>query len=506
MIVRDEAHVISETLDSVAPHIDAWVIVDTGSTDGTQAVVTGHLAAAGIPGELHERPWQDFGTNRTEALELCAGKADYAWVIDADDLVVGDLDLSGLKADSYLLRYGTDFGYWRKQLFRLGLRWRYVGAIHEYPACDDPCTEARLEGAYHLESRRLGARSRTPETNARDRAILLDALERDPDDERSAFYLAQTLFDAGDYQGALDWYTRRAEMAGWDEETAYSLLRRGACLEQLGEPWERALEAYLDAWQERPTRAEPLHEIARHYRTDGKYELGYLFATRAREIPPPDDLLFVANDVYAWRARDEAAVCAYYVGRREESFDLCTELLEDPALPEAERDRVCDNRDLSVDAARERAGRYPEEIVRRLARRARGRERPRITATITTCRRPALFERTMNSFLELLRGRRPHRPLDLHRQRVGPGRPGPHARALPLPRADRDRPRERRARGEHEPAARPGREPLLAPSRGRLGLRRPHPLHRTRARGVARRRADRPGRVQPQLRRDARRP
>ena len=31
MIVRDEAHVVRETLDSVWPYIDYWVIVDTGS-------------------------------------------------------------------------------------------------------------------------------------------------------------------------------------------------------------------------------------------------------------------------------------------------------------------------------------------------------------------------------------------------------------------------------------------------------------------------------------------
>ena len=72
-------------------------------------------------------------SNRTEALNLCRGRADYIWVIDADDLVVGDLDLSRLRADSYLLRYGDEFRYWRRQIFRDGLRWRYLGVVHEYP-------------------------------------------------------------------------------------------------------------------------------------------------------------------------------------------------------------------------------------------------------------------------------------------------------------------------------------------------------------------------------------
>ena len=37
MIVKDEAATIQTTLASVRDHTDDWTIVDTGSTDGTQA-------------------------------------------------------------------------------------------------------------------------------------------------------------------------------------------------------------------------------------------------------------------------------------------------------------------------------------------------------------------------------------------------------------------------------------------------------------------------------------
>ena len=50
MIVRDEAHVVRETLDSVAPHIDHWVVVDTGSTDETIETVRDHMRAKRHPG------------------------------------------------------------------------------------------------------------------------------------------------------------------------------------------------------------------------------------------------------------------------------------------------------------------------------------------------------------------------------------------------------------------------------------------------------------------------
>ena len=37
MIVKDEVATINITLGSMRDHIDDWTIVDTGSTDGTQA-------------------------------------------------------------------------------------------------------------------------------------------------------------------------------------------------------------------------------------------------------------------------------------------------------------------------------------------------------------------------------------------------------------------------------------------------------------------------------------
>jgi len=54
MIVKNESRVITRCLDSVLPVIDYWVIVDTGSKDGTQEIIKKHLK--NIPGKLYERP------------------------------------------------------------------------------------------------------------------------------------------------------------------------------------------------------------------------------------------------------------------------------------------------------------------------------------------------------------------------------------------------------------------------------------------------------------------
>jgi len=346
MIVRNEAHIVREVLDAVSPHIATWVIVDTGSSDGTQDVIRDHMAGLGIPGELHERPWRDFGHNRSEALTLAQGHGDYIWIVDADDLVVGTPDFDGLSADTYSLRYGTGFSYWRRQLFRDGMPWRYEGVVHEYPACDDPYVEKRLAGNYHIDSRRLGGRNLDPKKYERDRDLLLAEVDRDPDDVRSVFYLAQSYFDLGDYGSARYWYARRAEMGDFPEEVFYSLHRVAESMSHLGAPWPQVQDAYLRAWEFRPTRAEPLYAIAHHYRTEQRHQLGYVFAERAAQIPlPEDDVLFVNADIYTWRTLDEQAVCASWIGKIGEAFALFQRLLTDGRLPDEHRSRVAANRD-----------------------------------------------------------------------------------------------------------------------------------------------------------------
>jgi glycosyltransferase involved in cell wall biosynthesis len=144
MIVKDEAAVIERCLGSVRGVIDAWVICDTGSSDGTQDII--RAALEGIPGDLHERPWRNFGENRTELMGLAAGRADYLLLLDADDTItVSERGMSPLGADSYMLRHDDPVEYWQKRLVRGDREWRYVGVTHEYITCDGPESETRLD-------------------------------------------------------------------------------------------------------------------------------------------------------------------------------------------------------------------------------------------------------------------------------------------------------------------------------------------------------------------------
>jgi tetratricopeptide (TPR) repeat protein len=336
-------------LDSIHPHIDYWVIVDTGSTDGTQEYIRKYFAEKGIPGELIERPWVNFGHNRTEALDLCAGKADYAWMIDADDRVVGGFKYpynKNLTADAYAIKCGREnCVWWRNQIFKTGIGWKYVGVLHEYAHCEkQPLRQEKIEGDYYLEARTLGQERNggvTPvEKYSKDAELLLEALKTDPTNSRYQFYLAQSYFDSQQWDKAIEAYYKRIEMGGWEEECYYSLFRIALCEISKESPWTTVQQKFLDAYDYRPCRAEPLHAIARFLRMNGRPRAAYLFAKEAAQIPyPQHDILFIDTNVYKWMALDELAATAFYVHDYKSGFAACEVLLKQNRLPDSEVER-----------------------------------------------------------------------------------------------------------------------------------------------------------------------
>jgi Glycosyl transferase family 2 len=345
MIVKNEAPVIERCLRSVKPYIHAWAISDTGSSDGTQDIVRRFMAD--LPGELIERPWVDFSTNRNHALELAKKHGDYALVIDADEVLEGDAGFAwgALGAPGYMLEIVfNELLYRRVAMPRLDADWRWEGVLHE------ALVSPNLTGAEVLKGLRIrvftdGARSRQPQAQKfqHDADVLRKALEKEPGNARYAFYYAQSLRDAGDLAGAAAAYEKRAAMGGWAEEIYFSLFQAALLRERSGTPYPNVVAAYLDACNSRTSRAEAPCELARYFRLNQRYALGRHFAQIAAQLPVSNDLLFIDRAVHEWRAHDEWSVSAYWCGEYAESARLCRELLADARLPERERERVQKN-------------------------------------------------------------------------------------------------------------------------------------------------------------------
>jgi hypothetical protein len=136
-------------------------------------------------------------------------------------------------------------------------------------------------------------------------------------------------------------------MGGWPEEVWYSLLELAKRSEALGLGLELIVQRYLLAYEYRPSRAEPLVELARLHRQRQQYPLAHLFARRAIEIRQPNDLLFLDAPTYQWRTLDEFAVASFWIGRHHGCRVACEQLLASGRLPPEEVGRVSENRDLA---------------------------------------------------------------------------------------------------------------------------------------------------------------
>jgi len=362
MIVKNEAHIIERCLASVRPVIDRWLIVDTGSTDGTQDLIRRTLAD--VPGRLLERPWVNFGHNRTEGLEAGRADADYALILDADEVleVPHGFRWPALHGDSAMLnvRQGPTT-YRKKVLVANRLPWVYRGVLHEYLDAPDAGPPQLLDAPVIVVIGD-GARGQglsVVEKYARDARTLEAALLEEPDNARYQYYLARSYLDSQQFDAALTAFRRRAEMVGFVEENYDSLLEIGRLLERSGAPFDDVHRAYLAAWEYRPSRAEPLYELARFCRLQNRYAIGRLAAAHAMAIPRPADLLWVYDDVYTWRAQDEYAIAAYWTGWYHECRRVCRALLDGKHLPATERDRVKANLDHAQRALAEQGAAGP---------------------------------------------------------------------------------------------------------------------------------------------------
>ena len=362
MIVKNEAHVIERCLASVLPVIDHWVIVDTGSTDGTQQKIKDFFDRNGIDGELHEIPWKDFGYNRSEALRLAqATDTDYALMIDADEILVFEQGFdpiafkNNLTADLY--NVFAQFGqtrYHRPQLTSNKKKFYYRGILHEYVDCHDPIGTRDFARGFMNTPIQDGARSSDPEKYQKDAIRFEEALAsgtvEEKDFNRYHFYLAQSYRDSQQWEKSLDAYLKRADLGGWNEEVFYSLYQAGRIMEILEKPVDNIIQVYFRAYQTAPWRAESLWAAARLCRAFSRFDQGYRFAKQGLKIRYPEGALFVGQGIYEWALLDEFAIAAYWTGNYREARMAGGQLLNEKKFPEDQRERIEANLKFSTEA------------------------------------------------------------------------------------------------------------------------------------------------------------
>lgn len=346
MIVKNEEDVIERALRSAIPWIQTWCIVDTGSTDATKEVIRRVMAEADISGCLHERPWVNFGHNRTEALELCRGRAEWAIMLDADDNLMDSAvppreiwDHLELDAMAMRIRH-EQIWHTRLQIFRIDADWCYEGVLHEQPRCrgvPEPKV-LLLPSQFGMETRCVGSRSRDPQKYMKDAALLEAEWLRNPTDPRTLFYLAQSYRDAGKQNEAIHYYKKYIDLKeGPTQHERYMAYVN--LLNLVSDPVDQVDLAW-SAIEVCPDRLEAPFTLINRRRLAGLtptqqiYAIGAICKNRKADEKWP----YVNPMIYEVGFDDEFAVVAFSTGHYQEAYDAtmrCVLNTTDPSAREA---------------------------------------------------------------------------------------------------------------------------------------------------------------------------
>lgn len=140
LIAKNEAHIIADALRSVSSISDDIIVVDSGSTDGTQDI------AQSLNARVIQTSWDGFGMNKNKG--IAAAKHDWILSIDSDEVpdemllkTLTEIDLSNhsiaykINRKSFfgakMIRYGewgNDFPV--RLFYRANVRWNNA-KVHE---------------------------------------------------------------------------------------------------------------------------------------------------------------------------------------------------------------------------------------------------------------------------------------------------------------------------------------------------------------------------------------
>jgi glycosyltransferase involved in cell wall biosynthesis len=302
MIARDEARAIGHALESVRPHIDRMIVLDTGSLDATAEIAR----AAGA--EVHPFPWiDDFSAARNAA--LAHSDADWNLVLDADEWIAGGVEALGpqvlvaggggflgeVRIESRMDQPGAEGAgqSWIARVLPRGVV--YEGRVHEQPVSDLPRMRLPLrighDGYLDENLARKGARNET---------LLMAELKMAPEDAYLWFQLAKEHQARGRAPQAALCFTEALRLAQPDVPWRHALV-------------VRALIALKDSGQLAEALALADREVANW-------------------LDSPD-FYFVVGDLYLEAAsRDPDRALDRFLPVAESAWKRCLEIGERPEL------------------------------------------------------------------------------------------------------------------------------------------------------------------------------
>jgi glycosyltransferase involved in cell wall biosynthesis len=331
LMLKNEETCLPVTLASIREYVDVLIVFDTGSTDQTIPILEQFSQDSGIPLFLKHGEFVDFSTSRNHLLnfadiiarvqyidflllldsndELRGGPElrQFCSSVDADDnRKVDEADASGERPTGWFLlqhwEHGTNTKYLNIRLIRPLKGWRYSGVVHEWISRkEDPSNAgvAKAPDSITLFQDRFRDNEKSTARYASDIALLLKEHQKDPNNTRTLFYLAQSYRVNNQLQEAYQYYTLRSQhLSGFGEEVFHAFQNMGELALRLKMPWQTALGHFMEAFA-CAVRIEPLIETARFFISIEKWSCALLYLRHAAELPyPHGSALFVNNYMY----------------------------------------------------------------------------------------------------------------------------------------------------------------------------------------------------------------
>jgi hypothetical protein len=357
MIVKNEIKVLPRLFKSLIKYIDSYIIVDTGSSDGTQEYIKNFMQENKIPGGLYQREWINFGANRQIALELAKDIADYLMIIDADEelIVTDQLFKNALTAPSYTIV--REFGSTEYRLpFLIDVRnsntfnWKWNAPVHNYLTSNENLEQTPLEkNRLFIKSYpHQGAKSHgisTEEKYLKDAELLEQELLKNPKDTRSMFYLAQSYKDAKKYDLSYKYYKMVTLNNGWLEEkfcAHQQLMLHHISQNNIEDAIHHAFKAINININRTP---EITFYLMKYYKALKDYPMSLLWAKiglNYLNIKDFKNYLFINKAIYSWLYNDELSLVYYNLGDTNEFLNCINSIYD--VVPEEQKARLDKNK------------------------------------------------------------------------------------------------------------------------------------------------------------------
>lgn len=295
-IVKNEMRDLPKMLKSAIGAHDRLILIDTGSTDGTEKMCREVFTEAND----EEGRLNDFSKARNHYLDIADKEADWVFVLDADD---------ELKTPEAIRRasYRQDFDAYALWIEDSGARWtthrmwrtnmgiRYEGRCHEYPIKSDNVRDVVISDSLIVHH---GEPSGNQEdSNARNQRILQLEWQEKPT-PRCAFYLANTYRDASQWKDAAYWYGQRIAMGQhFRDEWLFAHLYCGRALRAASQI-DLAMQCLQAARLEQPDWCEFTLELASIAYDQKRYVDAINIAMQCVNQPIPTTNLWRERNAY----------------------------------------------------------------------------------------------------------------------------------------------------------------------------------------------------------------